>query len=558
MNATQTAHSLLSLPSGGAAPDPYTVLGLVPGDSDAAKISAAIKAVVARLNGVKATADPAAWNQAAIWVKEARRVLTDPVLKQQLDQKLIGTKKAAAPPIPKVDPLAAFLPGAVTGQQQLPPGPPVPAPSQFGGMSPSNSAFRAGNAPPAPAAPQPPGFAAPSGFDQPQSPHVPAPTETSWPPVSSGGTAVGALRELDAIGKPKSPGHRRKKRFPWASLILVGLTLASIGGIVAMVVYLNKNPGGITIALQPGVDGAVPVAGSDIAVAPPAQRDDAPRDSIMGRLGPPQSDRNSNPNTTGEVSDDWLADIPANDGDSTMDQETPAPPAMNPEDPAMQIGSMPSASTMTDPSMANIPDGDAPPTEVPNMATIPGVTEPTAEQLEAAQAALQKARQAISTAQWTQMNTAAEAAVTAAATEEQKKMADQLVHLAEVASYYHVGVEKALDGLKASETFNVTEQLQIAVVEITPTKVTLRFNGRNKDYARSELPLVIAHKIASFSMPVDSPATQIAAQAYQAIAPVTTPPYRDQAIKTLEAMPAQPDDVDPADLVAAIRQVFPQ
>jgi hypothetical protein len=155
------------------------------------------------------------------------------------------------------------------------------------------------------------------------------------------------------------------------------------------------------------------------------------------------------------------------------------------------------------------------------------------------------------------MNAAAEAAAQAAATPEQKKMAQQLVQLAELATYYQVGVEKALNELKANETFNVTEQLQISLVEITPEKVVLRFNGRNKDYARAELPLVIVHKLASFTMPVDAPATKAAAQAYQALAPVTTPQYREQAIKALEAMPPQPDDVDPADLVAALRQVFP-
>ncbi len=179
------------------------------------------------------------------------------------------------------------------------------------------------------------------------------------------------------------------------------------------------------------------------------------------------------------------------------------------------------------------------------------------EQLQAAQTALAKARQILATAKWDQMNAAAEAAAQAAATPEQKQMAKQLVQLAELATHYHDGVEKALDGLKAAETFNVSDQLQISVVEITAEKVVLRFNGRNKDYARAELPLVIAHKIAGFTMQVDAPATKAAAQAYQSLAPVTTPQYREQAIEALEAMRPQLDGVDLADVVAAIRQVFP-
>ena len=586
MNATQTAHSLLALPQGVSAPDPYAVLGLPPGESDNAKIAAALKSVVALLNGVKASADPAAWNQAAIWVKEARRVVSDPVLKAQLDQRIAGSTGNAAvgrpgatarsvntaanfstPPIsplqpaspspvaPKFDPLAGLLPGQATAPQPTA-GPAQPFPSQPIPANGRNTAFRAGNAPPPP---QPPAVSPHPGFAQP--PTIGENVGQSWSQGGVGGVAVETAHELEAIGKPnKLPGRRRRKRFPWASLILVGLTVASIGGMVALVVYLNKYPGGITIALQPGVGGATPVAGSDFAVAPPADRDDSPVDPVMGRLSPAKPARGTGRDSTGEAADDWLADLRQNvppDGDAPMATENPA---MAPENPAMIAlpDAMPDAAALTDPSMANIPEGNAPPTEVPNMAAIPGVTEPTPEQLEAAQAALLKAREVLAGAQWDQMNAAAEAAAKAAATEEQKQMAEQLVQLAELATYYHIGVEKALNELKSSETFNVTEKLEVSVVEITPAKVTLRFNGRNKDYARSELPLVVAHKVAGFTMPVDEPATKTAAQVYQALAPVTTPQYREQAIKTLEAMPPRPDDVDPAELVAAIRQVFPE
>jgi len=581
MNATQTAQSLLSLPPGVNSPDPYAVLGLPVGESDPAKIAAAIKSVVARLNSVKASADPSAWNQAAIWVKESRRIFSEPALKARLDQKL-GVASAsgiagpaaggspsvnAAPTIPRspappnsqapapaaFDPLAGFLPGQ---------GAAPPAAAGIGDNR--NASFRPGNAPSAPVAPQPPGFASRPGFAQPPAQYAAVPPTHPYGPMFPGGSeptaAAGhdpqvggaavsgdAAKELSEIGRPQKASRRRRKRFPWASLVLVLLTIASIGGIVALVVYLDKNPGGITIALQPGVDGAVPVAGSDLAVAPPIARDDSPPDPIMGRLSPRKTGRDSDRlSTTGSAND-----FPSSDGqDDNMPMATETP-AMNPSE------SMPSAASVTDPSMANIPEGDAPPTVVPNMAEIPGVVEPTSEQLEMAQTALVKARQAIATAKWDQMSATAEAAVQTAATAEQKQMATQLVQLAELATYYHVGVEKALDGLKANETFNVTEQLQISLVEITPQKVVLRFNGRNKDYSRAELPLVIAHKIASFTMQVDAPATKAAAQAYQALAPVTTPQYREQAVKALEAMPPQPDDVDPADLVAAIRQVFP-
>ncbi len=568
MNATQTAQSLLSLPSSVTAPDPYAVLGIPPGESDPAKIASAIKSVVAHLNSVKPSADPAAWNQAAIWVKESRRIVSDPALKARLDQKmghLVSSSLAAEPTIPQspkplapaspqapaatgFDPLASFLPGQATS----PPGP-------VGLGDARSTAFRPGNAPPSAIAPQPPGFVPRPGFVQPPAPYAAVPAAPPYGTAVPNGGGLGAadygqhngsaqvavdpVRELAGIAKPQSASRRRKKRFPWASVVLVMLTLASIGGIVAMVVYLTKNPGGITIALQPGGDGAVPVTGSNVAVAPPIARSDSPPDPIMGRLSPGKTGRDSDRLSATQTANDFPSD-----GEMSMVDETPA----------MTTGpaSMPDAAAITDPSMTNIPEGDAPPTVVPNMAEIPGVVDPTSEQLQASQAALGKARQVLATAKWSEMNAAAEAAVKAAATPEQKNMAMQLVQLAELATYYHVGVEKALDGLKANETFNVTEQLQISLVEITPQKVVLRFNGRNKDYARAELPLVIAHKIASFTMPVDAPATKAAAQVYQALAPVTTPQYREQAVKALEAMPPQPGDVDPAELAAAIRQVF--
>lgn len=567
MNATQTAQSLLSLPLDASAPDPYTVLGLMRGESDRAKIDAAIKTVIARLNAAKAAANPKAWNQAALWVKESRRIVSDPALKARLDQKLVGGRSASrsavgavptigpeaksplpsasqAPAAPAIDPLAAFLPGQATsppvasGQAVLPPAPTGPPALKRSGDA-VNAAFRPGNVPAPPGAPRPPGAPQPPGVasshDWGKFASTIGPGVSDFrQPIGGIAVAVEAARELGAIGKPPSPVRRRKKRFPWASLILVAMMLVSIGGIVALMVYLNKNPAGITIPSQPSAQGAVRVPGSDIAVAPPSRTVAQPVDPVMGRLGPVDRNRSGGGSRgeSADAADQWLAGLP--DGE---------PADGEPAD--------------GEPSMANKSEKNSPSTESPKMIEPPGATEPAGQQLEAAQAALRKARQVIANAKWDQMNAAAEAAVQAAATQEQKLMAQQLVQLAELATYYHTGVEQALDGLKAAETFNVTDQLQISVVEITPAKVTLRFNGRDKDYVRSELPLVVAHKIVGFTIPVDSPATKAAAQAYQSLAPVTTPQYREQAIKALQAMPPQPDDVDPADLVAAIRQVYP-
>jgi len=562
MNSTHTAHSLLSLPPDVSEPNPYMVLGLSPGEADPAKIAATVKAVVVRLNDAKASADPAAWNQAATWVKEARRLLSDPQAKAGLDQQ-VAPKAPAAPPAPVLakpiapafDPLAGLLPG----QAATMPAPPSP---------PAAPAFRAGRT-------TTPGFAAAPAPGPPLA-LPPAPTAASSfgsaAPASYApqGDAT-AVAPMPSVGRPASPGRRRKSRFPWTGIFLFFLTVGCIGGIAGLLFYLQQNPGGITISLQPVADGT---SRDGVVVSQPqaVDRQRPPKDSVMGRLVP-ASDR-----ATTTAADDWLADLPAGNTATApappMVSEIPAQPSPSNADPAMvpnpssdspENPTPPPSGVPTvtpGPDATPVPDATPGPeatpatTATPNMATIPGVVDPTPEQLEKAELAMGKARQAIGRANWAEMTPAAEAAVAAAATAEQHTIALKLVHLAELASYYHGGVEKGLDGLGAGESFDVTEQLQIVVVEINPQKVVVRFSGRNKDFPRGELPLVIAHRVARFALPTESPVTAAGVHVYSAIAPITTPQYRAQAIKSLTAMPELPDEVSPADLVAAIQFVF--
>jgi len=552
MNSTHTAHSLLSLPPEVSEPNPYMVLGLTPGEADPAKIAATVKAVVVRLNDAKASADPAAWNQAATWVKEARRVLSDPQAKAGIDSQ-VAAKAPAAPwasaeakPIaPAFDPLAGLLPGQAAAMPAPPPPPAAPA-------------FRAGRTQTA-------------GFSAPQSPGPPLPLPPAPMAVNSFDNAAPAgygrpgestaVAPLPSVGRPASPGRRRKSRFPWTGIFLFFLTVGCIGGIAGLLFYLQQNPGGITISLQPVADGT---SRDGVVVSPPTATDRVrqPKDSVMGGLAP-AGDRATNVGGRSAAADTWPTDLPAGDAAATpatpMVTQTPTQPSPPNGDPDMvPEPSVGNPETPTPPARGtpeDTPNPSATPA-TPNMATIPGVVDPTPEQLEKAELAMGKARQAIGRANWAEMTAAAEAAVAAAATAEQHAMALKLVHLAELASYYHGGIEKGLDGLGAGESFDVTEQLQIVVVEITPQKIVVRFSGRNKEFPRGELPLVIAHRVARFALPTESPVTAAGVHVYSAIAPITTPQYRDQAIKSLTAMPELPDEVSPADLVAAIRFVF--
>jgi hypothetical protein len=199
-----------------------------------------------------------------------------------------------------------------------------------------------------------------------------------------------------------------------------------------------------------------------------------------------------------------------------------------------------------------------PPTTPEPPATPPTPPPPPAEdpaKVAAADMALAAARKAIASADWANMIKASSDAASAAISDPQKESAARLAKLAELAEYYHGAIDMAVNKLGAGQTFELTEQLTVAVVEVTPEKLIVRFNGRNKEYPRRDIPLVIAHKVARMSIPPDAPTTQIAAEAYQAIAPISTPQYRDQAIKKLESFPEEVEGIRPSDLVAAIREL---
>ncbi len=531
MPSTDTAQSLLALPAEVTQPDPYRVFGLAAGERDAEKISQAIRQTVARLQAAKPTADPRAWQQAATWVKQARTVLADPAQKARQDQ-------AARQPVS--DPLSGLLPGSGgTGAA------PSAAPIQF----------RAGTAqvlpPTQPVTAHPPAAAVdatpaidPFGINPPLPPSLAAQLAAAPEPVADAAPDVDLESLPIQVPKPEARKVRRRSRTPWAAISLGGLTLASLSGIVALLYVLNRNPAGITINLQTGP----PENHESISTnAPSAPERQPPADPVMGNLAvaPPRPSRRDRANAEQlAAADNWLANLNHQDGDelpstsmqAAADGESEEEPAMTAEQ-----------------AMSPTPTSEMP---QPASAPMEESTAASMETAESAEQAIEKAQQAIATADWSSMHALAEAAEQAAVTPEQKTRAGRLLQLAELASYYHGGVEKGLDGLEGAESFAVTEQIHVVVVEINQEKVIVKFNGRNKEYPRRELPLVLAHRIARLAMPADAPETRAAEQAYQAIAPISTPQYRQQAIRTLEAMTEPVEGANPVDVAAAIRDVF--
>jgi hypothetical protein len=576
MTSSTTAQSLLALPSGITDPSPYAVFGLRSGEADAARIGQAVKATVARLNASKATADAAAWQQAVSWVKRSREILLDPARKAQLDAGISGestaatSNKAAANELSGSsstgdvdDPLAGLLPGASGPTTNVAR---TPAPPFRAGPAHLPAAHRSSGP-----AVSPPDVSAPVDHAAAVGGPAVLATTATHSPVEELQAVAAAIAPIQVVDQQAKRSQRRRKQFPWTTLVLAFLSGSAAAAIGGLLYLLTQHPHGISMHSPPASSGA----GNRMSVAavPASDADETglsgnrrqPRDPVMGRLGGAQNSARRDTATGGNATRDAAAN-PANSGRSPErlaaadDWLTRLPPASDEpaaDDDADGESSMTASRTTTMPvgAMASPPDATEPATAATGALPTVG-TAMTAGEKDAAAAAIAKAREAIAKADWDTMLQQAEAAQQAAATAEDKVQASRLVQLADLASYYHGGIEKGLDGLGAGESFNVTEQLQIVVVEIGPEKVIFRFSGRNKEYPRRELPLVLAHRIARFAVATAEPVGIAAANAYQAIAPISTQQYREQAIAALEAMEEPVEGADPADVAAAIRDVF--
>lgn len=177
------------------------------------------------------------------------------------------------------------------------------------------------------------------------------------------------------------------------------------------------------------------------------------------------------------------------------------------------------------------------------------------QKIAAADAALEQAEAAIRSTDWANMKTLAESAEAAAATDQQRQTATAIFQLADLASYYHGGIERALKDLQVGNTFEVTDGFEVAIVDVTSDKLTVRTAAKNRSFEIDRLPLVLAHKLASFY--VDADATGLAAKAaYQAVTPVSDSRYRDEAIMWLEQIDDEVEGATPESVIAAIRTVY--
>ncbi len=220
----------------------------------------------------------------------------------------------------------------------------------------------------------------------------------------------------------------------------------------------------------------------------------------------------------------------------------------------------------TPPSMAEPPANANPPTDTsPNpqppmndaaaMASEPEMAAISEEMIANGEATLEKVRTLLRQANWAGMKTVAEAATEMPMSESQQAEAEALYHLADLATYYRVGIEKAVSQLSVGNDFAVTDTFRVIVVETGEDLLVVRYNQKNRSFTFDEFPFSMAHKLAAFSMP-DSPAAQAAKAVYQAIAPKANDAYRKEAIGWLRQLNGEVDGVDPQRLAETIESLF--
>lgn len=202
---------LLPIPDGVAKPHAYQVFGLDGGERDDQKVSEAMRKTYAHLKAAKASSDPAIWKKAAKMAEAARKLLSDPEQRRELDARfgvideepdsadvLAEDDDPLASVLPGVDPLSGTLSGEGSSNALLG----TPALAGIGGEAPSLEPANASTGLGTPPLGAPPLGASALG----------TPPTTSVNPESSTDPAVANAAGPQAGWSPQKPTRRRKKK----------------------------------------------------------------------------------------------------------------------------------------------------------------------------------------------------------------------------------------------------------------------------------------------------------------------------------------------------------
>ncbi len=494
-----SVRQLLNLPDDVRQPHAYQVLGLSDGEQDLSVIQSAVEAVIGRLRSVRAATDEKIWNQSAQLVQQARLTLADPHKKAELDARFgIVT-------INDDDEFDDF------------------GDDKFDSAS-TASAFvvdpLAGFLPDAnPLEPAVPIELAATG---------PTPVVLATSPVPI--VAVATESPVFAAPQLKTASPLVRRRRSSAPMLLFGIVAIGLTmSVVGLTYYLLFGAG--TVAIQTGDGGVRISAGQSPAASGPQvgplvttpsepTRPRPTRDRVIGTLG---SDRVNDSKHTHSLG-------------SSIDFGT--------------TGSIPAGEV-------DMPKVDVSKVEMTGELTpIPAASPANDQAIKAADEWIVQATTAIRGADWKSMKLVAEKAVAAAVNDEQLANAQGLYQLADLATYYRGGVVRAIQGLVIGNTFDVTETLPVIVVDTGAEQLTIRYDANTVSYTLDELPLVLAHKLASFQISQDEATESAAKAAYQAITPISSPPYREQAIQWLEQIDKPIEGADRDALITAIELSF--
>ena len=556
MSATKLS-DLLPIPPGTRQPHPYQVLGLEDGEQDMAKINSALESIVNRLKTAKENTDPDLWKRAARLVKGAQEVLANSDKKAQLDARF-GIVSIDSEDQPSgdsnTDALAAFLPNAnpLSAQEKsqdplaavLPTANPL-APSD---NNPIEAALTSQPSETTSRTVSEPVVIADSVTDSSDVNAMP-PGLFGTPSVArSGGTSKATSSVV--VSKPQ----RHRKRSTTGTLLFVTFAFAAFGviGALAYFIFFGSGPiavtrddGKITISTAPQETQPKTVVAKPRPVAPdPKER---PVDPVMGGLRIGDSSNGKKGRPSGLTSDGPDGNDPSN-GERSMVPIDLSLEAMTPTGEAIAQSSIVEGigenGNMRTESMTEMQPGMQPENEPLTDAMIASADEELA-----------KIGQLIRAANWSKMKSAAEAIFEKKLSQEQQTEAQSLFELADLATYYRVGIEKAIADLNIGNDFEISNDFRVIIVQKGPDELVIRFNARNKSYSFDELPLPLAHRLATFQMP-DTPTAEAAKAAYQAVVPNTTDSFRNQAIEWLGEIEGEVEGADPSGLAETIRKLF--
>lgn len=589
MPSVHPLSDLLPIPKGIIKPNAYDVFGIDTETQDEESIQGTIQSVIAELKAVKISTDSKRWKAAARLASDAKKLLDDPRQREKLNQKLLVTagdrSSSSVDTSLQNDPLAGLLPDTDPLQKFET----SVKPEAVLESTKEEPAIRSG----APASPDSRNQTQRKESDTPDLPAIPPlptipstisqqeglesdgllPPENSLLPedlVTSMGsfeTPQSNDSNLDSIAVPsfeesapsfgsdadvmvKKPQKISRRRRSKTGLLVPAIFAVACFGIVGVVLFFILNKPGVMIAMSD--DGVViqdETENQENQVGDPVQeqkpRTAEPQDPIMGRLGP--QPENQNPDANAPKLTEPIAgtdDNGANQTSEAMPEEKPLGNQMNDG----QAGSANAASNSTPPSTPEQPTSEKPtPGETPAKMEPSGNNPPmeslSEEVLQKAEQTLQIAKSAILDADWNQMNSVAIKMLDQPMSDDQKRQADDLFQVIDLALFYRTAIVDSITNLNVGNDFEVSDSLRVIIVEKSPSNLTVMFNKMQREYSIDQLPWPLAHKLASFEVSGDTFSTA-AKSVYQAIAPTTNPGLQTQALDWIKEIQ---DDLDGTD-----------